>query len=97
MIIFISSLFSCREIKIDKQYFPDGKLSRTTEYKNNKKHGTMVDYFSNGKIKSIRNFANDHQEGRNIYYYNTGILKEVQYYSEGLQVQADSSWDENGN
>lgn len=56
----------------------------------------MTDYFSNGNIKSIRNFANDHQEGRSIYFYNTGTLKEVQYYSEGLQIDADSIWDENG-
>lgn len=93
LIIFMAS---CSETKIDNQYYPDGKLSRTTEFKNGKKHGTMVDYFSNGTIKSIRNFANDKQEGRSVYYYNNGTLKEVQYYSQGLQEQADSIWDENG-
>jgi antitoxin component YwqK of YwqJK toxin-antitoxin module len=76
-----------------EEYYSDGNLRASGEYKNNRKEGNWKFYFENGALEQDGNFSKGKYSGFWKWYYPTGeIWKEEEYYNgkeEGLYTEYD--------
>ena len=56
-------------------YYPNGKTSRTVEFKNDIKHGNENTYFVSGKKSMLSNYTNGEVTGHWIWYNEDGSIE----------------------
>ncbi|MGF6905799.1 toxin-antitoxin system YwqK family antitoxin [Fusobacterium sp. PH5-44] len=67
--------------------FETGKLIKTSEYKNGKKEGTMLEYHDNGKIYKIAQYRNDKSNGEELRFDKNGKEISRKMYIDGEEVK----------
>lgn len=68
---------------LQKEYYPNGKLKRQTNYKNGKLEGYHKVYYENGKLESEYPYKNDKLEGVVKDYSKNGKLEREHAYIGG--------------
>lgn len=65
---------------IDKQYYPNGKLSAEYSYLNGALSGISKQYYEDGELNAELNYENNVLNGKSIFYFGDGkVSKEVDY------------------
>jgi hypothetical protein len=65
---------------IETVFDKKGKVVQTSEWKNGKLNGKVVDYYPNGSIASVVNFYNGKLVGKAEKYLESGLLEQSNYY-----------------
>ena len=71
--ILILTLLGCRT-KVKEEFYPDGKLKSSIEYKGKKKDGEARMYYPNGQLQSLVRYKRDKEDGLAEYYGKDGVL-----------------------
>lgn len=71
--LLLLSLLSCRT-KVKEEFFSNGNLKSSIEYKGKKKNGEAREYYPNGYIRSCVIFKNDKENGLAQYYFQDGVI-----------------------
>ena len=80
-----------------KEYFADGSLYATTNYKNGKLDGAEKKYFFNGQLAYELYYKEGVPDGEYITYHLNGEINEKGKLVEGERVGKWLSYDEDGN
>ncbi len=81
---------------IYKTFHINGKISASTSYFNNKKHGVSKLWYNNGNITVTKHFFNGKKTGEYKRYFKNGNLEERIYYKNGLRNGDEIYYYENG-
>lgn len=78
-------------------YFQNGNVSVTGNYKSGKKQGEFKTYFYTGAPNQVLNYKDDELDGTVKRFFSTGGLREEQQYKTGKQEGKFISYHKNGN
>ncbi len=67
-------------------YYLNGKVCKTENYLDDKKHGTQQEFYENGVIKKIENFRLGKLEGVTYHFLDTGILNFKSYFEKNKKI-----------
>jgi len=81
--------------KVEKEYYPNGKLKSVLNYKKGQLEGIALYYHENGNLKERVNYRKGKRERTGTTYYESGKLKEEITYEDGEPVLV-KAFDENG-
>lgn len=77
-------------------YHPNGVVSATGRYLNNKRYGVCYSFHSNGMMKDSAFFDDDKLKGTEIRWYSSGAISDsITVINDSVMVSI--SWFENGN
>jgi len=71
------------------EYYPDGKLKKTGQFKDNQRDGSWVHYEANGNKMMEENYYEGKMHGWQIGYDNSGKQAEKKYYYHGEHLEGD--------
>lgn len=78
LVISIITLVGCRPT-IKEEYYSDGTLKSSVEYRGKKMHGVAREYYENGQLRSVRHYVNGLEDGLSQYYGSDGkIMSDVE-------------------
>jgi hypothetical protein len=67
-------------LKIYREFYPDGKIKVEFELKNGFRHGSFTEYYENGKVKIKGQYVNDQKDGIwKIYDENETLLMKTKF------------------
>jgi hypothetical protein len=73
------------DIRIVKEYYPDGSLKSETEAKGTLRHGITKVYSESGKLVSEISYVNNLRHGKTVTYYDEGNVSSEINYMNGLK------------
>ncbi len=71
--LLLFALISCRST-IKEEYYDNGTLKSSIEYKGKKKNGEAREYYPNGYTRSIIHYIKDVEDGLSSYYNQDGTI-----------------------
>lgn len=71
--ILILTLIACRA-KTKEEFYPNGAMKSSIEYKGKKKNGEAREYYPNGHLRSLVRYKNDKEEGLAEYFNQEGVI-----------------------
>ncbi len=74
------------------QYYSNGKLQSTGNWRNGNKNGEFKEYRISGQLQSIKHYSNDRLHGEVIIYDETGTIIEQSNYHEGTLNGHSIAW-----
>ncbi len=74
------------------QYYTNGKLEFSLNYKNGNYDGEYKKYYSNGKVYSIANYVNHNQTGLQLSYFDNGVLCSKYNMKDGSKHGLYEEW-----
>jgi len=95
VVICLSLLAVSCSRKVEKEYYPNGKMKSVLNYKNGQLEGIALYYHENGNLKERVNYRRGKRERTGTTYYESGKLKEEITYEDGEPVLV-KAFDENG-
>jgi antitoxin component YwqK of YwqJK toxin-antitoxin module len=95
VVICLSLLAVSCSRKVEKEYYPNGKLKSVLNYKKDRLEGIALYYYENGNLKERVNYRKGKRERTGTTYYESGKLKEEITYDNGERVLV-KLFDENG-
>jgi len=78
------------------EYFKNGKIKSTGEFKNGLVHGLRTVYYENGKKDYERNYIDGIENGPSIEYYPSGQVRQEVYFKNGREDGTGKIFYENG-
>jgi hypothetical protein len=78
-IILITGIIACKS-KVEKVYYPNGKLKFVGKVNNDLPEGLCSTFYENGQLMQISNWNHGQMNGLRKYYYENGNLKEKSYW-----------------
>ncbi len=78
-------------------YFPNGNIRETSQYKGGDKEGPLVHYFASGLVSDSTNYSQDQEQGYFVRYFANGLKKEEGFYVGGSLEGPYYRYDEMGN
>jgi len=78
------------------EYFKNGKVKSTGEFKNGLIHGLRTVYYENGNKDFERNYINGIENGASIEYYPNGQVRQEVYFKNGREDGIGKLFYENG-
>ena len=88
-------LLNCEYHGLCKDYYENGQIETTGEYRNDKEEGIHKEYYENGQLKTIGEYKNGEEEGIHKEYSDNGNLKELITYVNGdYNGWYEEYWDE---
>ncbi len=98
--LFSISCFSQNDIKTDKKYFKNGKISSeiTFKEKGNKKirEGKSSFWYDTGELKNTINYKGNKLNGERTSYWKNGEIKRTDFFKKG-KLKTGKCFDKNGN
>jgi hypothetical protein len=73
------------DIRIVKEYYPDGSLKSEIEAKGKLRHGITRVYSESGKLVSEISYANNLRHGKTFTYYDDGSISSEINYQNGFK------------
>ena len=73
------------DIRIVKEYYPDGSLKSEIEAKGKLRHGITKVYSESGKLVSEISYANNLRHGKTVTYYDDGRISSEIIYLNGFK------------
>lgn len=83
LFLIIIVFYSCK--RIEKEYYPDGKLKVEAQYKDNFLNGNYKEYYQNGNLAVEENYKNGKLEGIKKVYFENGNIEWEAIYKEGVE------------
>ena len=83
---------SCKNIKIVKTTWPDGKLQNVEIYNDDEKHVCHLSFWSDGSPKSIESFLNGEKHGEFRAWSSEGELFSYGSYKNGKKDGEFMEW-----
>ena len=78
LLFSIILLVSCRTT-VKEEYYSNGVLKSSIEYRGKKMHGEAREYYENGKLRSVRHYVKNQEDGLSQYYNSEGkIISDVE-------------------
>lgn len=71
--LLLITMASCKP-KVKEEYYDNGNLKSSIEYKHGKKNGEAREYYPNGYLRSIIHFNNDIEEGLSQFFFQDGEI-----------------------
>ena len=71
--ILILTLLACRA-KTKEEFYPNGAMKSSIEYKGKKKNGETREYYPNGHLRSLVRYKNNKEEGLAEFYNQDGVI-----------------------
>lgn len=68
-------------------YFPSGKISSETTYKDGQENGPSIDYYNNGQKKLERNYTDGDEDGYTKEYFSNGKVSYEGWVVKGNRQQ----------
>jgi antitoxin component YwqK of YwqJK toxin-antitoxin module len=78
-------------VRMVRQFFPNGYLKAEIQVKDNKRHGITRNYSSNGRLISTVNYVNGKKDGKTTNYYSAGKVHSTILYKNGVR-EGDAVW-----
>jgi len=66
--------------KVEKIYYPNGKIKQKITFKDGNKECEFKSYYENGQIKVQGTYKKDKQEGTFIWYYENGTIETKSFF-----------------
>ena len=82
------------QIRVGKDFYPDGKIERETPYVAGQVHGEIKEYYANGKPRARMTYENGKPVGTHERWYPTGQLSAKRTF--GDDTIAEERWYSNG-
>lgn len=76
-------LSSCNQQRVEKYYYPNGKIQMEIEKKGKVNHGRFISYYKNGKKEMELDYVNGIEEGSYRKYMYKGTVLESGNYVQG--------------
>jgi len=95
LVVSVMAISSCEPLKKEKkegekiknglvkQYYPNGNLKISINYKDGKRNGLAKSFYKNGKLRQQMNYINNIKDGIVTTYYQNGRKYQETQYSKG--------------
>lgn len=83
-LFFLMLFFSCSQQKMEKEFYPNGRLKFEVPIIKGKRHGKSVQYYENGKVQLISNWENGIKKGESTSFYKNGNPHIKSTYKNGV-------------
>lgn len=80
-----------------KEYYNDGSLKATGNYKNDLHDGLWKYYYKNGQLEEIGNYVEGQPDSKWFWYYSNGALLREEHFYDGLPDGMLTEYDKDGN
>lgn len=94
LISLLLLLISCG--KVEKEYFPNGKIKSEVHYRQDKKNGEAIYYYNNGMVNIRCSYNDDQLDGLFEKSNPDGSINESTHYKNGLKEGSSVTYFENG-
>jgi hypothetical protein len=85
LLLIISTVVSCSNKRVEKEYYSNGQVKSKIYLENGKLDGEAKFYYKNGQLKFTKKFENGKLNGELKGYYKNGKVKEVGQFNHGQQ------------
>lgn len=98
LLLVVISLMVTACTKVEREYYPNGRLKSEIHYRNGIENGMMTYYHENYNSKELEvNMKNGKKNGQCIRYFFNGKIESVAYYEEDIITGVEQLFDLRGN
>ncbi|MFT5858809.1 MAG: antitoxin component YwqK of YwqJK toxin-antitoxin module [Flavobacteriaceae bacterium] len=72
--------------------YPNGKISKTTEFNKGEKHGEMKKWFEDGSLSYEASYSNGRLNGTEKSWWINGNLRSISHFQKGIPKGSQKEW-----